>query len=38
VICLALVAVPFALAALLLFVYGAFVLFGVRAGVHWLIH
>jgi hypothetical protein len=39
VICLALVAVPFALAALLLFVYGvAFVLFGVGAGVHWLIH
>jgi hypothetical protein len=39
VVCLALVAVPFALAAMLLFVYGvAFVLFGVRTGVHWLVH
>ena len=39
VICLGLVAVPFALAAMLLFVYGiAFAIYGVRIAAHWVIH
>ena len=39
VICFGLVAVPFALAAMLLFVYGvAFAIYGVRIAAHWVIH
>ncbi|HEY1988969.1 MAG TPA: hypothetical protein VGG43_05865 [Acidimicrobiales bacterium] len=38
VICLAMATVPFALAAMLLFVYGvAFALYGVRIAAHWVI-
>lgn len=39
VICLGLVAVPFALAAMLLLVYGvAFAIYGGRIAAHWMIH